>query len=327
MRVLVTGASGFVGEHLVKHLLEQGHEVKGTSRKMYPPFPKEDQYEHVTLGDPFSIETWRPITTGVDTVVHLIAKTHSPETGKLSELENYRHINVDITKAVLEASLEASVRRFIYMSSIKAVGEETPPGEAFSEDSPCKPADSYGISKREAEELILDYSEKIGTVILRPPLIYGPGVKGNLLRLMSLAAKGIKLPLGGIHNQRSYIYSENLADAALLVIQGAECRSGIFHVADQIPVSTPSLYNMLLRHLGKNCDLLNLPEGLLRKAATLVGKGADYRKLAGSLVVSSEKFRRTCNWEEPFSFDEGIEKTCRWYKAKGQVPVEKECNS
>ena len=327
MRVLVTGVSGFIGEHIAKHLLEQGHKVRGASRWLDFFFLKEEKYEHVTIQDPFSKKAWREITSEVNAVVHLIAKTHTQESGSLSDLSEYRHINVDITKALFEASWKAGVKRFVYMSSIKAVGEETAPGEAFAEDSPCHPAAPCGITKREAEETVLKYRGKMSTAILRAPLVYGPGVKGNFLRLMALAKKGIRLPIGGIDNQRSYLYVRNLADGLIQILQGDERSDGIFHVADRTPVSTPYLYSMLLKDFGKDSGLLNIPEGIVRRAAALAGKGPDFRKLAGSLVVSSQKFRKTFDWKEPFSFEEGLEKTCRWYKAGGYDQDEKRYGS
>jgi len=309
----VTGASGFVGGHLVKHLLEQGHEVKGTSRKMDPLFPKEDQYEHVTLDDPFSIKTWRPITSGVDAVVHLIAKTHSPDTGKLSELEEYRHINVDITKAVLKASLEAGVRRFIYMSSIKAVGEETAPGEAFTEDSPCEPADSYGISKREAEELILNYSEKIGTVILRPPLIYGPGVKGNFLRLLKLVDKGYPLPLAGLKNARSLLYVGNLTSAISKCVVNFPIGGKIYHISDGEAPSTPELLSQIASAIGTSFRVFPFPPTFLETSAGIIGKREMFKKLTRSLVLSAHCVEKEIGFVPEVSFNEGIAITVEWF--------------
>lgn len=314
MRVLVTGASGFVGEHLVKHLLEKGHDVRGVSRQRDCSFPKENKYEHVTLSNPFSIEAWRPITSGMDAVVHLIAKTHSPERGKLSELPDYRHINVDITKAVLEASQEAGLKRFIYMSSIKAVGEETVPGEAFSENSPCNPSDSYGISKREAEELILNYSEKIGTVILRPPLIYGPGVKGNFLRLLKLVEKGYPLPFGSLNNARSMLYVGNLVQAIVTCLGSDKATGQIFHIADNETPSTKELVLEIGRALEKRTCLIPVPISVLRMASSLTGRDREISKLTNSLVLSTEKITKTIGWETTISTKFGIETTCYWFK-------------
>lgn len=168
-KIFITGATGFVGGHLKNHLTAKGYEVLAPAKN--------------DLADPFSPDTWRKALerTECDTVVHLIAKTHAPDAGDPSALPSYRRINVDITRALLEASKDLGIRKFIYLSSIKAVGEETPIDEPFTEESPCRPEDCYGISKREAELLVLEYSNAINTVILRPPLIYGPGVKGNFL--------------------------------------------------------------------------------------------------------------------------------------------------
>jgi nucleoside-diphosphate-sugar epimerase len=250
MRVLVTGVSGFIGEHLAKHLLEQGHKVRGASRWLDSPFPREEKYEHVTIEDPFSKKAWREITSETDAVVHLIAKTHTQDAGDLSDLSEYRHTNVDITKALFEASWKAGVKRFVYMSSIKAVGEETSPGEAFAEDSPCDPVDSYGISKREAEEMILKYRGKMSTVVLRAPLVYGPGVKGNFLRLMEEVEKGTPLPLAGVKNARSLVFTGNLSAAVVKILEAETLAGGVYHVADDEKPSTPELVEMMAAVMG-----------------------------------------------------------------------------
>ena len=307
MRVLVTGVSGSIGEHVAKHLLEQGHKVRGTSRWLDSPFPKEEKYEHVTIGDPFSKKAWREITSEVNAVVHLIAKTHTQDGGDLSE---YRQINVDITKALFEASWKAGVKRFIYMSCVNAVGEETAPGEAFAEDSPCNPADSYGIAKREAEETVLKYRGKMETVILRAPLVYGPGVKGNFLKLMEEVEKGTPLPLGGVKNHRSLVYVGNLAAAVGKILETETLAGGIYHFADDEKPSTPELIEAIASVMGVKPRLFYSPTGLLEKVAGFSGKGDMVKKLTRSLVVSHERLKKELEFKPPYTLRRGLELTC-----------------
>lgn len=307
MRVLVTGVSGFIGEYIAKHLLEQGHKVRGASRWLDSPFPKEEKYEHVTIGDPFSKKAWREITSEVNAVIHLIAKTHTQDGGDLSE---YRQINVDITKALFEASWKAGVKRFVYMSCVNAVGEETAPGEAFAEDSPCHPADSYGVSKREAEEMVLKYRGKMSTVVLRAPLVYGPGVKGNFLKLMEEVEKGTPLPLGGIKNHRSLVYVGNLAAAVGKVLEAENLAGGIYHVVDDEKPSTPELIEAIASVMGVKPRLFYSPTGLLEKVAGFSGKGEMVKKLTRSLVVSHERLKKELEFKPPYTLRRGLEITC-----------------
>lgn len=314
MRVLVTGVSGFIGGHIAKHLLEQGHKVRGASMWLDSPFPKEEKYEHATIEDPFSKKAWREITSETDAVVHLIAKTHTREAGDLSDLSEYRHINVDITKAIFEASWKAGVKRFIYMSCFDAVGEETAPGEAFAEDSPCSPTDPCGVTKREAEEMVLKYRGKMSTVVLRAPLVYGPGVKGNFLRLMEEVEKGTPLPLSGVKNARSLVYVGNLAAAVRKILEAEKLAGGIYHVADDEKPSTPELIEMIAGVMGVKPRLFYSPTGLLEKVAGFSGKGEMVKKLTRSLVVSHERLKKELEFKPPYTLRRGLEVTC----AKGK---------
>ncbi len=310
MRVLVTGVSGFIGEHIAKHLLEQGHKVRGASMWLDSPFPKEEKYEHATIEDPFSKKAWREITSETDAVVHLIAKTHTREAGDLSDLAEYRHINVDITKALFEASWKAGVKRFIYMSCFNAVGEETAPGKAFAEDSPCSPTDPCGVTKREAEEMVLKYRGKMSTVVLRAPLVYGHWVKGNFLRLMEEVEKGTPLPLSGVKNARSLVYVGNLAAAVGKILEAENLAGGIYHVADDEKPSTPELIEMIAGVMGVKPRLFYSPTGLLEKVAGFSGKGEMVKKLTRSLVVSHERLKKELEFKPPYTLRRGLEVTC-----------------
>ena len=276
-KVFITGATGFVGEHLKNHLTGRGYEVFAPTRN--------------DLGDPFSVEAWRKALEKAEceTVVHLIAKTHAADAGDPSALSSYRLINVDITKALLEASKDLGVKKFIYLSSIKAVGEETPIDEPFTEESPCRPEDCYGISKREAEELVLEYSRTINTIILRPPLIYGPGVKGNFFKLMKAVKKGIPLPFASVRNARSLLFVGNLSDAIERAFQTYLTGGEIFHITDKEAPSTPELIKQMASAFHLKARLVPFSPFLLETIASAAGKGKSIKKLTRSLVVSSKK--------------------------------------
>jgi len=316
-KVLVTGANGFVGRRVCQALLSDGYPVKGVLRSEVAATDLPAGTETVFISDLHSEEQWRDLLEDVTSVVHLIGRTHLLKDTSENPEEEFRSVNVGITYALLNAIDERPVEKFIFMSSIKAVGEggdKTP----YTENTPTHPEDFYGKTKLEAEQYISTWSERTGipSVILRPPLVYGPGVKGNFLRLLRFAHKGLPLPIGNIHNMRSLIYVDNLADAVTKVLSKPLKGCGIFHIADEPPLSTPLLYRELLKNFGKRAGLLPFPESLLRKAAKFAGKEQEYEKIAGSLVVSSEKFRNTFGWEESFSFEEGIRKTCDCYRTK-----------
>jgi nucleoside-diphosphate-sugar epimerase len=307
-KVLVTGATGFVGTHLVRHLAEKGYKVRGVSRKEVSPFPEISNYEHAKIEDVYSTKAWQPLLAGVDIVVHLIAKTHSSDSGDLKALPDYRHINVDITKALLDASSAAGVTRFIYLSSIKAVGEETPIDKPFTEESPCNPVDSYGISKREAEELILKYEGKIDTVIFRPPMIYGPGVKGNFLKLLKIVTQGVPLPFGSIKNSRSLLFVGNLVYAIESAFSCFVNGRTLYHIADPEAPSTPEILEHLSLAMGKNLKVYPFPPILLETIGGIVGQKGTIKKLTRSLLVASRK-SHSLQFVPKFSLREGIQET------------------
>ena len=305
-RVFVTGATGFVGRHLAGRLSAAGYEVRSVSR--------ED------LGDPCDGENWlRALeAAGAGSVVHLIGKTHSPDAADPSALPSYLSVNVDITGALLRACRRAGVRRFIYASSIKAVGEESDPSSSFSEESPCRPEDSYGISKRRAEELVLEEAGTVDAAIVRPPLVYGPGVKGNFHALLSAVKRGIPLPLGGVRNARSLLCAENLALGIQLLLEREGPVSGIWHLADDGAPSTPELLRLVAEAFHVPSRIFPVPPALLEGMAGLFGKGEAARKLTRSLVVSTEKAKRELGWAPPVSLREGIGAVCRWFSGRGE---------
>lgn len=309
MRLLVTGASGFVGRSVCLRLQQAGHAVRAAVRQSSRCGIRHSGIEVAEVGDIESFPDWSVALAGVDAVVHLVARTHQMhESGTSAEvLERYRAINVTGTRHLLAACERSAVRRFVFMSSIKAVGEGQE-GHDYHEEDPCRPEDAYGISKREAEELVLA-STKVAPIVLRPPLVYGPGVKGNLARMIKAVQRGVPLPLGGIRNRRSLVHVENLADAIAVCLEHPQATGEIFHVADEQPISTPELIGYLSAGLSRPPRLVHVPEWLLRGAGTVLGLGSEFRRLLGSLTISTTKIRDCLDWHPPMTTEEGLRMT------------------
>jgi UDP-glucose 4-epimerase len=294
--VFITGATGFVGGHLKKHLTDKGYGVASVIRE--------------ELGDPFAVDSWRKALekTECETVVHLIAKTHAPDAAGPSALPSYRRVN-----ALLQASQDVGIQKFIYLSSIKAVGEETPIDRPFTEESPCRPEDCYGITKREAEESVLRYANAMHAVILRPPLIYGPGVKGNFLKLLKAVNKGIPLPFASVRNARSMLFVGNLTQAIEAAIDSSTQKADIFHIADDESPSTPELIRLMASSLGRMPRLFCCPLSVLEALAGCVGKKETAHKLTRSLVVSTERAKSLLHWAPRYTLESGLKITADWF--------------
>lgn len=302
-KVLVTGANGFVGCHLVKALQQKGYQVCGAYREGATFLFRTEGACYQQIDDSFSVDSWSTLLEGVDTVVHLIARTHCDDLDDKEALPLYRKTNVDITKSLLEASKRKSVRRFIYLSSIKAVGEGG--DEPYTEETSCAPEDSYGISKREAEILVQSCPEP-ETVILRPPLIYGSGVKGNLAKLVTAVNRGIPLPFGMLNNARSLVFIGNLIDAIAICVEAKHAGNDIFHVADQESPSTKELSVVISQAFGRTCYLLPVPPLMLRVLGVVLGKEREIHKLTESLVVQTSKITKRLGWAPAYTLYSGI---------------------
>jgi nucleoside-diphosphate-sugar epimerase len=229
-------------------------------------------------------------------------------------LAEYRRVNVAGSRRLAQQAAAAGARRLVFMSTIKVNGERTAE-RAYTEDDAPRPEDAYGISKQEAEQALREVAQKTGLefVVLRPPLVYGPGVKGNFLRLMNLVARGVPLPLGAVDNRRSFIYIGNLAGAIVRALEAPQAAGRTYLVSDGEDVSTPDLVRALARALGVKPRLLSLPLAALVLAATLTGKRGEFTRLAGSLRVDSSRIRRELDWRPPFTLAQGLELTAKWY--------------
>ncbi|MGQ9370044.1 NAD-dependent epimerase/dehydratase family protein [Azospirillum sp. ST 5-10] len=313
MRVLVTGATGFVGTTLVPLLAGQGHEVCAAVRR---PEALAPGARTVVVGDIGPDTEWSAALAGIDAVVHLAARVHVMRDREADPLAAFRHVNTAGTRRLAEAAAAAGVRRFVFLSSIKAVTDESRPAPVGDREPPC-PRSPYGISKLEAERALAEVASRTGleTVVLRPPLVYGPGVGGNFRRLMELIRRRVPLPLGRVDNRRSLIYVENLCDAAALALVHPEAPGHAFLLHDAFPLSTPDLVRRLAHELGVVPRLVAVPPDLLRLAATLAGRRAVYDRIAGSLVLEDHAIHRTMQWRPPRNTAYGLRATAEWFNS------------
>ena len=307
--VLVTGANGFIGRALCDVLAASGRRVRQAVRMPVPSLP-----DAMAVGDIGADTDWRTALEGVSGVVHLAARTHVLRETATDPLTEYRKINVSATERLARSAAAGGVRRLVFVSSVKVNGEHTEE-RPFTEDGAPRPEDAYGVSKWEAEQALSRIAAESGleVVVLRPPLVYGPGVKGNFLRLINLVARGVPLPLGAIDNRRSFIYSGNLAGAIATALDASQAAGRTYLVSDGEDVSTPDLVRGLARALGVKPRLLSLPLAALGLGATLAGKRAEFARLTGSLQVDSSRIRRELGWRPSFALTQGLELTAKWY--------------
>jgi nucleoside-diphosphate-sugar epimerase len=310
--VLVTGANGFIGRALCGVLAASGRRVRKAVRMPVPGLP-----DAVVVGDIGPDTDWRTALEGVSGVVHLAARTHVLRETATDPLAAYRKINVSGTERLARSAAAGGIRRLVIVSSVKVSGERTEE-RPFTEDGAPRPEDAYGVSKWEAEQALSRIAAETGleVVALRPPLVYGPGVKGNFLRLMNLVARGVPLPLGAVDNRRSLIYTGNLAGAIVKALDAPQAAGRTYLVSDGEDVSTPDLVRGLARALGVKPRLLSLPLSALDLGARLAGRRAEFVRLTSSLQVDSSRIRRELDWRPPFTLAQGLELTAKWYHAR-----------
>jgi nucleoside-diphosphate-sugar epimerase len=314
-RVLVTGANGFVGRVVCAQLMAAGWAVRAGVRRTEAIAALPVGVEPLIVPPAGGAGDWVPALRGTDAVVHLVARTHVLRDRASDPLAAYRRINVDGTRQLLAASSTTGVRRFVYMSSIKAVGEGND-NLPYTEAAACEPEDAYGISKLEAEGLVLAAArDGVEPVVLRPPLVYGPGVQGNFLRLLEAVSRGIPLPLGSVNNARSMISVANLASVVQFGLEKPGATGEVFHVTDDTTLSTPQLISRLADLMHRPVRLLPVPVSLLRVGGRLLGRAGEVNRLVSSLTVSSAKARHVLGWVAPQSVEEGLRDTVTWFRA------------
>ena len=318
MKICITGANGFVGQALSDSLISNGH----TLAKVVRQSVDDSAY---SIGDINSKNDWRTALQGCAAVVHLAARVHVLRDSAENPFAAFREVNVNGTLNLARQAAALGVRRFVFLSSIKVNGEATTAShfgsinnvkrDCFCEKDAPSPEGAYAISKLEAEQGLAEIAEQTGleVVILRPPLVYGPGVGANFLRLMQLVEQEVPLPLGRVENRRSLLYLGNLLDAIRVSLVHPEAAGKLFVLSDGEDVSTPELINKLAAAMGRRARLLPLPVDLIRFGARVIGKKDEISRLLDSLVVDSSRIRKELDWHPPFTLGEGIAQTVKGY--------------
>ncbi len=323
--VLVTGATGFLGTHLSAALTDRGLAVRALTRG--PAGRAPPRTEPAVVRDLTDLPGLRAALTGVGTVVHLAAYVHQPRASEAAAA--CRATNLDGTRALLDASVAAGVRSFVFASTVKAVGEGGE--EIWTERTPPAPVDPYGRTKLEAEQAVRAAALRHGlhAPILRLPLVYGPRMKANALRLFELVDRGVPLPLGAVHNRRSLLYVGNFVAAVEAVIEH-DAGNDLFFASDGPPIATPELIRAIARALARPARLLPVPVSLLRalaRAGDFVARAvpafplrsATLDRLVGSLAVDGSKLEAAVGFRPPYSLDRGLAATADWYRARGRA--------
>ncbi|MGD8232987.1 UDP-glucose 4-epimerase family protein [Vibrio sp. TRT 1302] len=311
MKLLLTGGSGFLGSRVYEIAKMQGLEARCVVRK---PILGDSA---VIVAEINSQTDWSGAFEGIHCVVHCAARVHQMNESATDVLEAYREVNTLGTLNLARQAVQAGVKRFVFISSIKVNGEFSPSGHPFQPDLVHVPDDPYGVSKYEAEVQLRELAKDTGleVVIIRPPLVYGPAVKANFLSMMRWVEKGIPLPLGAIHNSRSLVYVDNLVDLILTCCKHPEAAGKTFLISDGKDVSTTQLLKAVALSMNKRARLIPIPMSIIDFFAKLIGKPQLSQRLCGSLQVDISKTQKLLNWSAPISFEEGIQKTVDAYLA------------
>ena len=313
MKVLVTGANGLVGKALCYLLDQTEHQVVRAVRRSTTPW-------EVPVGDLNKNTDWsEALGQNTDVVVHLAGQVPSTDGAIRPPGDRYAEVNTLGTANLARQCAQNGVKRFIFVSTVKLLGEGK--SEPYRDTDLAVPADAYAISKWDAEQALWQVAAETGmeVVMLRPPLVYGPGVKGNFLRLMQTIDKRRPLPLGAIHNQRSLIYLGNLVDVIRLCLTHPNAAGKTFLVSDGDDVSTPELVRRIAASLGRRPFLLPVPASWMQWAGRVLGKQAAVDRLLGSLCVDISPLREELDWTPPYSMQAGLEATAQWYRKTKEV--------
>lgn len=312
MKILVTGANGFIGRAMLMRLLALPQaQVVGCVRasSARARVPVVDGTTIITVARGLGADTdWSGALEGVDCVVHAAARVQAMQPGEADPLPDFRRVNVQGSLCLARQAAAAGVRRFVFVSSIKVNGESTAPGRAFSAADVPAPLDAYGVSKWEAEQGLWSIARATGMelVVVRPPLVYGPGVKANFAALLKLARRGWPLPLGAVDNRRSYVALDNLVDFLAHCLVEAGAANQTFVVSDGQDLSTCELVLGMAHAAGVRARLLYVPVWLLRLSATLLGRRAMAQRLLGNLQLDNAKAQTMLGWTPPLPVDEAL---------------------
>jgi nucleoside-diphosphate-sugar epimerase len=265
----------------------------------------------IEIGDLAAVEDWAPVLENVDSVLHLAARVHLPDD---CDERAFRRVNTDATFRLAQAAVQSGVRRFVYLSTVKVLGESSPPGRPWSESDLPSPEDPYARSKLDAEQGLRELAGRLEVVILRPPLLYGPAVGANFLRLLESIDRGAWLPFGAIANRRSLLYVGNLASAIAACLHHPAAAGMTFLVSDGEDVSTPELIRRMASMMGRPARCWPVPVGALWAGAAVARRTNEARRLLGSLAVDSTLIRSRLEWRPPSSLDEGLAATVAWFR-------------
>jgi len=313
-KVFLTGASGFVGRAVLRRLQADDREVVAAVRRNSGELPASVQTVPFVSFE--QENTWNGVLSECDVVVHSAARVHVMNDTESDPLAAFRKVNVEGTLALALQAISAGVKRFVFISSIKVNGEGTSPGKPYKADDVAMPQDPYGVSKMEAEVALRKLALETGleVVIIRPVLVYGPGVKANFLNMMRWLDRGVPLPFGAIDNRRSLVALENLVDLIVTCIDHPAAANQTFLVSDGEDLSTTGLLRRMALALGKSALLLPVPAWVLSAGARSLGKGALSQRLCGSLQVDIGKTCELLDWQPPVKVDAALLAAARHYQ-------------
>lgn len=321
MKILVTGATGFIASHLIPFLKLKGWQIVAATHRPTTSHQLSANVTPVLVGDIDGTTHWDNALNGIDTVVHLAARAHILQEAASNPEAEFFRVNTEGTENLVKQSIQAGVKHFIFISSVGAIA--TLSNQALTENSSCNPDTPYGRSKLQAEQALINlaHSSQMTWTILRPTLVYGAGNPGNMERLMKLVNRGLPLPFGAVRNRRSFIYVGNLVDAIATSLIHPKATNQLFLVSDSQALSTPELIKMIAIYLNRPCNLLPVPPELLRLAGNL-GSAIEQSskqpmpinrsiidRLLGSLWVDTSHIQTTLNWQPPFTMAQGLSQT------------------
>jgi nucleoside-diphosphate-sugar epimerase len=315
-RVLVTGASGFIGHAVCSDLQFRGYDVLAVVRRNPTDAGDQPDVRRLVMGDIDQATDWTAALSRVDSVVHLAARVHLMRDTAPDPLGEFRRVNVELTLNLARQAARAGVRRLIFVSSVKVNGESSPVGQPFGADDAPQPVDPYGISKLEAERALTELGKATGleVVIIRPVLVYGPGVKANFESMIRWVMKGVPLPLGALHNQRSLVALDNITDFIATCLRHPAAANQIFLVSDGEDLTVTNLLQRTAAAGGRQARLLPVPMVVLRILGRLLGKEPVIRRLCDTLQVDITKNWRLLGWKPPVSVDAALRKTVQQFQ-------------
>lgn len=315
LRVMVTGANGFAGQALCAEAIRRGFHIRGATRSARElPIGAEPAIVGAIDGE----TDWTSALRDVDVVIHLAARVHVMKDAAADPLAEFLKVNLHGTENLARQAARAGVKRFVYVSSIKVNGERTTGTRPFTESGRPDPQDAYAVSKWQAEQALQRIAQETGleVVIVRPPLVYGPGVKGNFIRLLAAIDRGIPLPLAGAHNVRSLVYAGNLADALIACASHPDAAGQTYLVSDGNGISTAALVEKIAHALGRHSRSFYFSPAILRTAAVLLGRADQFDRLFSSLCVNDNKIRRELSWFPPCTLEQGLRETADWFRGE-----------